>query len=229
MRDPAVTAFFAEHPRLRLAALGHAGNFVRLDLCPLGIPAEARDAAGEPALVARYHAANAARFGGPLALPGWVLVDLYLLPGAISLILDRDDEIVAAWCGVPTVTPGVVMGVSLLSLQEGIGAAYASKRCGVAMLRAEIQRGVTQWDSPSLRSHTRLGPLRVLGPVPAAHGEAARSFVYECAIGAAAPAPSTWIAPPEGPAFAARAAAGEAIWVVAPGVAAGRVALRVTK
>ena len=226
MRDPAVTAFFAEHPRFRLAALGHAANFASLELSPLGIPAQPRDAAREPALVARYHQANAARFGGPLALPGWVLVDLYLMPGAISLVLDGE-EIVAAWCGVPTVTPGVVMGVSLLSLREGIGAAYVAKRCGVAMFRAAVQRGITQWDSASLRSHTRLGPLRVVGPAPAAHGEAARSFVYECAISASQSAPSRWMDPVDGPAMAARAAGGESVWVVAPGAAGGRVALRV--
>lgn len=226
MDSAAVAAFFARHPDLRAAALGHAANFGALDLAPLGVPMEPRDAAREPALVERYHRANAGAFGGgALGLPGWVLVDLYLMPGALSLILDRDDEVVAAWCGVPTVTPGVVMGVSLLSTRPGLGAGAVAKRLGVAMLRARVQRGLTQWDNRALRAHCRLGALRVVGPAPAAHGEAERSFVYECTVGEAGPPFRRWAPVAEGPALAARAAAGEAVWIVAPGLDAGRLAV----
>ena len=225
MDTAAVAAFFAAHPRLRLASLGHADNFGALDMCPLGVTAETYAAAAAPDLVARYHAANAAAFGGPLALPGWVLVDLYLLPSVVTLILDDHDEVVAAWCGVPTVRPGVVMGVSLFSTRPGLGAAGVVKACGVAMHRAHTQRGITQWDNPALRAHCRLGPLRVVGPAPRAHGEADRSFVYECAIGARAAAPEWWIPAAEGPRVALEAAAGAARWVVAPGLQQGRVAI----
>lgn len=225
MDSAAVATFFARHPGLRAAALGHAANFASLDLCPLGVPVEPRDAAREPALVARYHRANAAAFGEPLGLPGWVLVDLYLLPGAISLILDDADDVVAAWCGVPTVVPGVVMGVSALSTRPGLGAGAVAKRLGVASLRARVQRGLTQWDNPAVRSHCRLGALRIVGPAPAVHGAAERSFVYECALGWAGPAFSRWAAPEEGPELARRAAAGESVWLVAPGFDGGRLAV----
>jgi len=223
--DPAVVAsFFAAHPRFRLAALGHAANFPMLNLAPHGVPVTTLDAARDPEWVARYHAANAAAFGGPLALPGWVLVDLYLLPSVVTLLVDGDD-VVAAWCGVPTVTPGVVMGVSLFSTRRGLGAASVVKSCGVAMHRAHTQRGITQWDNPALRAHCRLGPLRVVGPAPAVHGAAERSFVYECAVGAAAPVPVGWIPVAEGPRVAAEAAAGACCWVVSPGLRAGCVAV----
>lgn len=225
LRDPAIDAFFARRPRLRFGLLGHVGNRGSLELRPLGVGAEFWAAADHPALVSQYLTANAEKFGGVLALPGWVLVDLYLMPGAVSLLLDVDDTIVAAWCGVPTVTPGVVMGVSLLAMREGIGAAYAVKRLGLASLGARVQRGITQWDNRALRTHTRLGPLRVVGVAPAVHGEAARSFVYEVEVGAVSPAPSETIDPTQGPAVAALAGE-QAIYVVSPGIdARGRVCL----
>lgn len=225
IRDPAIDAFFARWPGLRFGMLGHAGNRAALELSPLGVRAEFWAAESHAELVSQYHTANAAKFGGALALPGWVLVDLYLMPGAIALLVDADDTLVAAWCGVPTVAPGVVMGVSLLSMREGIGAAYAAKRLGLASLRARAQRGITQWDSRSLRTHTRLGPLRIVGPAPALHGESARSFVYEVELGAVSPPASHTIHPSEGPSVAALAT-GVPTYIVAPGLdAAGRVCL----
>ncbi|GDX81567.1 hypothetical protein LBMAG42_33780 [Deltaproteobacteria bacterium] len=225
LRDPAIDAFFARWPRLRFGLLGHGGNRGALELSPLGVSVEFWDAATNGALVARYHAANAAKFGGSLALPGWVLVDLYLMPGAIALLLDEDDAVVAAWCGVPTVAAGVVMGVSMLSMREGIGAAYVVKRLGLASLGARVQRGITQWDNRALRTHTRLGPLRVVGPAPAVHGEWARSFVYEVETGAASPPQTETIHPNEGPGLAALAGV-EPVHVVFPGLdASGRVCL----
>lgn len=226
-RDASLDSFLAAHPTFRCAVLGHGGNRAGLDLCPLGVPATLHPAEENPNLVAWYHAANQAKFPGALALPGWVLVDLYLLPGAITLLLDDatpDDPIVAAWCGVPTVLPGVVMGVSLISLREGLGAAWAVKRLGLAVLRARVQRGLTQWDNRALRAHARLGALRIVGPAPLVHGAADRSFVYEIDLEAASPgaaegAPAATPVPVgEGPALAARAAAGEALYVVAPGL-----------
>lgn len=225
IRDPAIDAFFATWTGLRFGLLGHAENRRELDLEPLGVRAEFWAAESHAGLVMQYHAANAEKFGGSLALPGWVLVDLYLMPGAIAILLDADDTLVAAWCGVPTVTPGVVMGVSLLSMREGIGAAYVVKRLGLASLRARVQRGITQWDSRSLRTHTRLGALRIVGPAPEIHGESGRSFVYEVELGAESPRASYTIHPSEGPSVAALAK-GVPTYVVSPGLdAAGRVCL----
>ncbi len=220
--DPAVDAFFAKRPQLRFVLLGHGANRAHLNLRPLGVPAEFLCAEDHPELVARYHAANAAKFGGALTLPGWVLVDFYLMPGAIAMVLDERDNLVAAWCGVPTVAPGVVMGVSLFSLHEGIGAAYVAKRLGLACLGARVQRGITQWDNRSLGTHTRLGPLRVVGPAPEAHGQSGRSLVYEVEIGAVSPAATHWIDPKEGP----RVASLPGVTIVAPGLDdRGRVCL----
>ena len=220
----AVASFFARHPGVRVHALGHAGNRTGVDLNPLGVSAEYLDAASSADWIADYASANAECFSGPLSLPGWVLVDLYLLPGVITLVsapgemlgLERRRAIWAAYCCVPTVIAGTVMGVSLLSRKPGLGAGFVAKSLGLAMHRAQIQRGITQWNNPALRVHTRFGPLRIVGPAPAQHGLSAESFVYEVALHQT---PSirttTTVTAQEGPALAARAAAGEIIFLQA--------------
>ncbi len=213
-----IAAYFVRWPGHSFAALGHAENAAALDLRPMGVPARFFDAARHGHLVAAYAAANARAFPGALTLPGWVLADLYLLPGAIALLLDEHDTIVAAWCGVPTVVAGEVMGVSLLAEPAGRGAATIVKRLGVAMLGAHAQRGLTQWTSRSIRAHTRLGPLDLLGPAPAAHGAASESFVYRCTVTAPDPTPTDRVSPALGPALAAEAAAGRRVQLVAPGL-----------
>jgi hypothetical protein len=226
MVDPTAAAFFAGWPGLRLVALGNPANAGALELRPLGVPAEFLDAVAHPRLLAAYARANAAAFPGALALPGWVLADLYLQPAAITLLVHDDDTIVAAWCGVPTVVPGEVMGVSLLSTVPARGAAGMVKRLGLAMQRAVTARGITQWTSPSLRAHTRLGPLDVLGPAPAVHGAASESFVYRCRLRDPSPQADRWVSTTEGPALAAAAARGERVTLVAPGLDdAGRLGL----
>ena len=206
---------------LRFVALGSAAALPHLDLTPLGVPATFLDAAREPGWVERYHAVNLARFGGPLALPGWVLVDLYLLPSAIGLLLDGEPHaspnIVAAYYAAPSLEPGTVIGVSLLSLREGLGAGYAVKALTLAMYRARVQRGVTQWASRALRVHTRFGPLEVEGPAPGVHGAAAESFVYRVTLGAPSPEDAVAVPIPEAK---ARVAAGERVTIVSPGLAA---------
>ncbi len=222
-----VNEFFERWAGLHLAALGHAANRDALDLCPLGVPARFYDAVAHPELVRAYAAANARAFPGPLALPGWVLADLYVMPGAVALLVDGTGAIAAAWCGVPTVVEGEVMGVSLFAEPAGRGAASVVKRLGLAMLRARTQRGITQWTSRSLRAHTRLGALDVLGPAPAVHGAAADSFVYRCRIGMEGGTPTETAPPHDGPALAAAAAGGVRIQVVSPGLdAAGRLVIR---
>lgn len=188
--------FFARHPDLGLAALGAADNASSLDLAPFGRTAQYFDAEHHPQLVERYRAANLFSFPGELALPGWVLSDLYLLPGAIGLLvcparslkpavrkrleLGLDDEaIAAAYLAAPSVTPGLFIGVSLFSVDPGIQAGTWVKALTLKMLRAKKLRGVAQWSNPSVRVHTRMGSIRVVGRVPGIHEFRSRSFVYE--------------------------------------------------
>jgi hypothetical protein len=206
-----------EEHGLRFAALGSSAS--HLDLCPYGVPVTFLDAGREPEWVARYHAVNMRRFGGPLALPGWVLADLYLLPSAIGLLLD-EDEIVAAYYAAPSIEPGTVIGVSLLSLREGIGAGWAVKALTLAMYRARVQRGITQWRSRALRVHTRFGALLVEGPAPAVHGAAAESFVYRVELDGQVPPPGRPMPVEEA---IARVSAGERLTIVPPGSDGERV------
>jgi hypothetical protein len=248
-----IAAFLERHPECRFRALGARQNRSALDLDPYGHPVEFLDPADEPVWVERYHAANRARFPGLLTLPGWVLVDLYLMPAAIGLLtcparlldhrpdgLDDDDEgIAAAYYAAPSLVPGTVIGVSLISMREGIGGAAVIKALTLEMLRARTQRGIAQWSNRSLRAHTRLGPLRLEGPVPGAHAKADESFVYSVDL-ADHDAVSDYLLRPSGPDPEAppgarwigvhdedtlddlltRAAAGERIWVLPPGLSA---------
>lgn len=198
---------------LRFAALGSAAARPHLDLAPFGVEATFLDAGHEPEWIERYHTVNRARFGGPLALPGWVLADLYLLPSAIGLLLDGD-AIVAAYYAAPSIEPGTVIGVSLLSLREGIGAGWAVKALTLRMYKAVVQRGITQWRSRALRVHTRLGPLLIEEPAPAVHGAAAESFVYRVALDGG-DSPSGRPIPVEE--AIARVQAGERLTLVSPG------------
>ena len=204
---------------LRFAALGSAAARPHLDLAPFGVETTFLDAGREPGWVERYHAVNRARFGGPLALPGWVLADLYLLPSAIGLLLDGE-SIVAAYYAAPSLEPGTVVGVSLLSLREGLGAGWAVKALTLRMYRARVQRGITQWRSRAVRVHARFGPLVVEGPAPAVHGAAADSFVYHVALDGPPSPPGT---PISVEAAIARAQAGERLTLVSPGADGERV------
>ncbi|HEU4538743.1 MAG TPA: hypothetical protein VFS00_31705, partial [Polyangiaceae bacterium] len=185
----AVRALAGRHPRLRLCALGARDNAAALDLEPFGVRAEFIDAAASGGWVGRYLEANQRAFGGPLALPGWVLVDCYLMPGALGLLVGpgdgpgADERVVAAYAALPSVEPGVFVGCSLFSTEPGGGVARLVKALTLKMLRARAQRGVTQWDNGSLRVHTRMGPLRLEGPVPEAHGRADMSFAYRVELG----------------------------------------------
>ncbi len=226
-----VQTFFGAHPSLSFVMMGYRENAASLDLCPYGATARFLDAGVEHGWVARYLAANQARFTGPLSLPGWVLADLYLMPAAIGMLVDGD-EIVAAYYAAPSIESGVVVGVSLIALREGLGAGAMVKALTLKALKARAQRGVTQWGSKSLRVHTRFGRLRVKGPAPSAHGLAAESFVYEVDLRdedalAHAMRRRGEIAPPDdakvmsveaGPSLAARAAKGDDVWIEPPGL-----------
>ncbi|MFN7142222.1 MAG: hypothetical protein ACK4YP_00475 [Myxococcota bacterium] len=210
-------AVLARHG-LHFALLGSAAARPLLDLAPHGVAATFLDAGREAAWVERYHAVNRARFGGPLALPGWVLADLYLLPSAIGLVLDGPPDtpadIVAAYYAAPSLAPGTVIGVSLLSTREGLGAGWAAKALTLAAYRAKVQRGITQWRSRALRVHTRFGALAVEGPAPAVHGAAAESFVYRVTLDGTAPPEGRPVPVAEA---IARMHAGERLTIVPPG------------
>ncbi|MFT3764345.1 MAG: hypothetical protein QM820_02300 [Minicystis sp.] len=242
-----------DHPECRFRALGAGQNRAALDLAPYGHPVDFLDASRHRDWVDRYHQANLARFPGPLTLPGWVLVDLYLMPAAIGLLTcparflqvrppglgDDDEGIAAAYYAAPSIVPGTVVGVSLISLREGFGGAAVIKAMTLKMLRAKVQRGIAQWSNRALRVHTRFGPLRLEGFVPGPHGKADESFVYTVDLGdddaLAAHMKRTHAAdpdPPEGArwydardlktlgALLDRAAAGERVEILPPGLSA---------
>jgi len=188
--------FFARHPELTLAALGAGANQEALDLAPFGQSVRFYAAEQHPRLVERYRAANTYAFPGDLALPGWVLSDLYLLPGVIGLLtcsarelkpavrkrleLSAEDEaIAAAYVAAPGILPNMGIGVSLISLLPAIQAGSWVKALTMKMMRLTRLRGVAQWSNPAVRVHTRMGPLRIVGPVPGTHEFRSRSFVYE--------------------------------------------------
>jgi hypothetical protein len=249
MIEELVREFFARHPEISLAALGARHNASALDLRPFGRDARYFAAEDYPALVERYRAANLHAFPGELALPGWVLSDLYLMPGTIGLLLcpaamlkpavrkrlglSSDDEaIAAAYVGAPSVHHGSFIGVSLISLVPGIHAGTWVKALTLRMLRARSLRGVAQWSSPSLRVHTRMGPLRIVGAVPGTHEFREKSFVYETDLvdewrwaeamaRRSALTPTMRIRTDDAPALRSllnRAEAGEALHLVPPGL-----------
>ena len=252
MRVLAAT-FFARHPELSLAALGATANAEALELKPAGVPAKYLAAEHHAELVAQYRELNQLAFH-PLGVPSWVLSDLYLLPGAIGLLrcparmledkareqLGLADEalaIGAAYYAAPSVVPGLVIGVSLLSFVRGIHAGSWVKMLTLRMLRAQRMRGVAQWNNPSVRVHTRLGPLRLVGRVPGDHEYADRSFLYETELGHEARQvaamqrqlilpPTLRVAVDDSEALGAllrRAEQAEVLHLVPPGVEAGRV------
>lgn len=249
MMQSLTAEFFSRHPHIRFGALGAAHNEGALDLRPFGCSARYFEAERHPELVERYRAANLYSFPGELALPGWVLSDLYLLPGAIGLLLcpatelkppvrkrlelhPDDEAIAAAYVAAPSVTPGLFIGVSLISLLPGIHAGAWVKSLTLKMLRASKLRGIAQWSNPSLRVHTRMGPIRIVGAVPGTHEFRAKSFVYESNLadevlwGEAMArrlmkAPTLRIKSDDGPVLAdllRRAEEGEVILLVPPGL-----------
>lgn len=187
--------FFSRHPELLLQALGASANAEALELKPAGVPVKFLPAEHQGPLVLQYRELNRLAFG-TLGIPSWVLSDLYLLPGVIGLLrcparmlneearqklqlADEEPAIGAAYYAAPSVVPGVFIGVSMLSFVRGIQAGAWVKVLTLKMLRARRLRGVAQWHNPSVRVHTRLGPLRLVGSVPGDHEYVDQSFLYE--------------------------------------------------
>ena len=215
--------FLDRHPRARVIALGCPETESSLDLEPFGVPVTFVDAVRDDGRVARYLAANRARFGGPVALPGWVLADLYLMPAAVTVLEDEAGEVIAAYYAAPTLEVGCVVGVSLFSMREGTGAATAAKALGLGILRACVARGVTQWRSRALGVHARFGDMVVEGPAPAVHGLAGDSFRYRTRLGATGRGVAESMPVAEA---MARVAAGERLVLAAPGGDGERVWVR---
>ncbi|NMO19595.1 hypothetical protein HPC49_35140 [Pyxidicoccus fallax] len=250
------TDFFARHPGLSMVALGSGAHADSLDLAPLGLPVRYLPAERNLDLASQYLLLNQLAFGG-IGVPRWVLSDLYLMPGAIGLLrcparmvrpevrerlglADEDPAIGAAYYAAPTVTPGLFIGVSLLSFLPGTGAAPWVKVLTLNMLRARRLRGVAQWDNPSVRVHSRLGPLRLVGRVPGGHEYGERTFVYETDLSDGARVaramerrlslePTRRVPVTDLPTLGGlldRAEAGEVLHLVPPGQDAGHVLLR---
>ena len=245
--------FFTRHPELSLAALGASANMEALDLKPAGVPVKFLPAEHHGDVVRQYRELNRLAFGA-IGAPNWVLSDLYLLPGAVGLLRRRLEHprwtaqqrlglpsetlvIGAAYYAAPSVVPGLFIGVSLLSFVRGIQAGSWVKMLTLRMLRARRMRGVAQWSNPSLRVHTRLGPLRLVGAVPGNHEYADRSFLYEteledearqvAAMERQLAVPPTLRVPvddtPSLTGLLRRAEEGEVLHLIPPGVEAGRI------
>ncbi|WP_338863174.1 hypothetical protein [Myxococcus stipitatus] len=247
--------FFSAHPGVSLLALGSGEHAEAMDLSPLGLPATYLPAERNTDLVSQYLALNQFAFRG-IGVPRWVLSDLYLMPGAIGLLrcparmlkpdvrqhlglADEDPAIGAAYYAAPSVTPGLFIGVSLLSFLPGTGAGAWVKLLTLSMLRAKRLRGVAQWDNPSVRVHTRLGPLRLVGRVPGGHEYGERTFVYESdltdstRVARAMARELSWVPTrtiavtdlPELSSLLDRAEAGASVYLGPPGVQNGQVQL----
>lgn len=174
MSDP-LDAWRATHPNARFGLLGagprRASWAGEID----GEPLVWWNADERADLAAQYLDANREAFPS-LPLPAWVLSDVYLVASAIALVVDGSpgqERIVAAWVGVPSLG-GDAVGVSLLSQERGAGA--LAKWIGARAMRLPAVRGVTQATSRSIRTHTRLGPMQIVGRAPLHDHDA--SLVY---------------------------------------------------
>jgi hypothetical protein len=91
------------------------------------------------------------------------------------------------YIAIPTVEAGTWVGHNLASLSERIGDARlrglgsVTKALGLRVFRVGFQVGVTQWASPALRLHTRLGPLALETAWTPAHSEP-RSLTYRATV-----------------------------------------------
>lgn len=178
-------------------AFGARHNLRQLDPAPFGLPLRLLPAEGVDAL--RMHELlnrlNAVAFGG-IAMPRWVQLDAAVLPSAfvgwalpadhvpaelLSHLGGRTNDAlvpVAEALSVPTAEPGLWSSFSLASVLPGRHLGLAAKVLSLAAYRAERALGVTQYDNSALRTHTRLGPLRIVEPWLPFHSHADTSFLY---------------------------------------------------
>lgn len=137
---------------------------------------------------------------GALALPGWVMLDCYLLPSAIIGFAQRAAELppdlfealapesgdalvpVAAYTALPTPTKGRMIGISLFSIATGLRLGLRAKALALSLYGCDDQWGITQFDSASLRIHANFGPLRLMSVEPPIHTFSFKTFVYRLEV-----------------------------------------------
>lgn len=137
---------------------------------------------------------------GSLSLPGWVLLDCYLMPSAVVGFTVRAADLppdlyqamqppstdahvpITGYTAIPSADPRTWIGVSLYSLLTGQRLGLRTKAMALAVYGTERQIGVTQLDNASLRIHTMFGPLRLLQMGPPTHTLAHKTVIYELAV-----------------------------------------------
>lgn len=131
-----------------------------------------------------------------MPMPRWVFFDGAELPGGIvgfgapedtldpatKAVLDVPSDYrglvpLSMFIAIPTFETGVWMAHNLCSMAGRVrqsnlrGLGSLTKAVGLKVFRASAQVGATQWDSPALKIHTRLGPLALLTAWTPAHSE----------------------------------------------------------
>lgn len=143
--------------------------------------------------------ANQLTFGGikSRSVPAWVSLDCAIMPTAVTGFMlsadDTPDELwdlleidddydgwvpVSQYCAALTVEPGCVSGFSLHSYISNQGIATRTKALALAVLDAKAQVGVAQFHDPTIRVHTRFGPIEVLVHRPIIHAHTDDTFLY---------------------------------------------------
>jgi hypothetical protein len=142
------------------------------------------------------HHLDAATFGDQgMRMPRWVLFDCAAFPGVVYGFGRRagdlpapvrahyhaqgsDDAFVplSMWAAIRSAEDGAWFGHNLSSANLLLdrasrlpGLATLTKAMGVAVARARIQYGATQWTSASIALHLRLGDLHLLSAYTPAH------------------------------------------------------------
>lgn len=142
---------------------------------------------------------NQLAFGGPtsMGMPKWVMLDCAILASAMigfMLPIEHVDAKLKAKLNIDpsysgpvpiseysasfTARPNCVSGFSLQTQIESLGIGTRTKALALAILNANRQIGVTQFDSTAIRTHCKFGPLKLEIHQPIVHTYPERSFVY---------------------------------------------------
>ncbi len=143
--------------------------------------------------------ANQRAFGGPtsMGMPKWVMLDCAILASAmIGFMIPNDclDDALRKRLAIPstyqgavpiseysaafTARPRSVSGFSLQTQIENRGLATRTKALALAILNANHQVGVTQFDSKAISTHCKFGALEIMIYQPIVHTYSENSFVY---------------------------------------------------
>jgi hypothetical protein len=195
---------------LTLFAVATPSNQARFDLRPFGMqPAVVFDPLlrGTAPFLRLLSELDAATFGPEgMPMPRWIFYNGAELPGGIvglgayrGSFVDQARSLMPSaggatgliplsmYIAIPTVEHGTWVGHNLASLAGRMdeprlrGLASVTKALGLRVFRARSQVGVTQWASPALRLHIRLGPLALETAWTPAHSEP-RSLTYRAKI-----------------------------------------------